>query len=372
MAGALGADISRLVEAINRVGIQNVSLLSRMTGMPIETIRYVLKKRFPEFGLTVAMLVDYERLGLERYFTMLRFSADAANHASEVLERLSKVGFLTYRSSVVLDPQQMAIFAVPVSVGDEFHAFLKELVEARILENIRTERLEWTRHPELKSRYYDFKSGNWIINWSKIDAEGEPPPAPSRGYEPSAEPDIDLIDSLLIKELEVDSWRSLSDIARKLRINERTLRWHYRKHVAGAISSYYVRWQPVATDELKKEIGLVCEFDGLSGSQLRRLRLLFNNFPFTWYEAGRKEGYYQAHSAIPTDHLLDSLRFLSANLVNIVSNWRTYSLDLATSYWYTIPYENFDDKRKWVFDRENALSSILSTGVVAKNMRVGP
>src|SRR5450759_939310 len=33
----MGTDLSKLIEAINRVGIQNVSLLSRMTGMPTET-----------------------------------------------------------------------------------------------------------------------------------------------------------------------------------------------------------------------------------------------------------------------------------------------------------------------------------------------
>ena len=47
----LTTDVSKLVEAIDSVGIQNVSLLSRMTGMPTETVRYTMKKRFPSMGL---------------------------------------------------------------------------------------------------------------------------------------------------------------------------------------------------------------------------------------------------------------------------------------------------------------------------------
>ncbi len=370
----MGSDITKLVEAINRVGIQNVSLLSRMTGMPKETIRYMLGRRFSELGLRVEMLVDYEKLGLERYFVMLKFSSDILDHATHVLERLAKVAFLTYRSALAFEPWHVAIFAVPVSVGDEFHAFLHKLIKEGILRSARTERLEWTRHPELKSRYHDFKSREWKIDWDKIDAHGEPPPAISPGYEPTARPEIDVLDTLVIKELELDSWRTFSNISRKLGINDRTLRWHYSNHISPMISSYYVRWLPVASKEMTKVIGLLCEFNDLSRTRLSKIRRLFNAFPFTWYEGGRRDGYYQVHSGIPADHLMDSLRFLKKNLKETVSDWRTYALDLSlsTTDWYTIPYENFDGKNGWYFDQKMALNSILFPRASTKNIGVGP
>ncbi|MBI3117001.1 MAG: hypothetical protein HYZ12_06680, partial [Thaumarchaeota archaeon] len=267
----MGSDISKLVEAINRVGIQNVSLLSRLTGMPKETIRYVLRRRFPELGLRVETLVDYEKLGLERYFVMLKFSSDILDHANQVLERLAKVAFLTYRSALAFEPWHIAMFAVPVSVGDEFHAFLHKMTKTGILKTTRTERLEWTRHPELKSRYHDFKSREWKIDWQEINARGEPPPAISPSYEPTARPEIDVLDTLVIKELELDSWRSFSNISRKLGINDRTLRWHYSNHVSPIISSYYVRWLPVASKEMTNVIGLLCEFNNLSRTRLSKI-----------------------------------------------------------------------------------------------------
>lgn len=368
----MGSDISRLVESINRVGIQNVSLLSRLTGMPKETIRYMLRRRFPELGLRVGMLVDYEKLGLERYSAMLRFSPDMLDHASEVLERLSKVAFLTYRSALAFQPWHVAMFAVPVSLGDEFHAFLNKIVEAGILMSAKTERLEWTRHPELKSRYHDFRLRTWAIDWNKVNVEAEHPPGSLHVHEPTARPDIDTLDTLVIKELELDSWRSFADIARKLGIKERTLGWHYRNHVSSMISSYYVRWLPVAPKELPKVIGLVCEFDNLSRYRLAKIRHLFNNFPFTWYEGGRTDGYYQAHSAMPAEHLIDSLRFLNKNLKEVISEWRTHALDLSTSYSYTIPYENFRREAGWFFDQRTALSSIMFRRAPAKNIRAGP
>lgn len=368
----MGSDISRLVESINRVGIQNVSLLSRMTGMPKETIRYVLKKRFPELGLTVGMLVDYEKLGLERYFAMLRFSSDTLDHVSQSLERLAKVAFLTYRSGLAFEPWHAAMFAVPVSLSDEFHAFLEKMIQVGVLKSAKIERLEWTRHPELKSRYHDFSSRTWMIDWNEINTQDDPPPSSLATSEPLPRPDLDIVDTLVITELELNSWRNFAEIARKLGINETTLRWHYRNHVSPIISSYYVRWLPVASHELTKVIGLICEFNDLSRNRLAKIRHLFNIFPFTWYEGGRNDGYYHTHSGIPAEHLIESLRFLRSNLKELVPEWKTYALDISTSYWYTTPFENFKKEEGWSFDQKKALNSVLFARAPAKNKLVGP
>ncbi len=368
----MGSDISKLVEAINRVGIQNVSLLSRLTGMPKETIRYVLKKRFPELGLSVGMLVDYGKLGLERYFTMLQFSSGNIDQVSLSLERLAKVAFLTYRSGLAFEPWHVAMFAVPVSLSDEFHAFLKKMIQVGVLKSAKIERLEWTRHPELKSRYHDFNSRTWTIDWNGIMTKDDHPPSTPATDEPSPRPDLDIVDTLVIKELEMDSWRNFAEIARKLGINETTLRWHFRNHVSPIISSYYVRWLPVASHELTKVIGLVCEFNDLSRYRLAKIRHLFNIFPFTWYEGGRSDGYYHTHSAIPAEHLIDSLRFLRSKLKEIVPEWKTYPLDISTSWWYTIPFENFKKDEGWFFNQKNALDSVLLARATTKNKVIGP
>ncbi len=367
----MGSDISKLIEAINRVGIQNVSLLSRLTGMPKETIRYVLRKRFPQLGLRVGMVVNHQELGLEGSFAMLRFSNDMLDHASELLDRLAKTAFLTYRSALAFELRHIAMFAVPVSVSDQFQSFLKGMVREGILGDFRTERLEWMRHLELKSRYHDFGLRKWTVDWKKIGAHDEAPPAPLPVSEPSAKPDLDVIDTLIIKELESNSWRNFVDIARKLGLNDRTLLWHYRNHVSQMISSYYVRWLPVAADELANVIGLVSEFSGLSRNRLSKIRHLFNKFPFSWYEAGRSDGYYQVHSAIPAEYLIDSLRFLNKNLKDVVSDWSTHALDLSTCYSYTIPYENFHDERGWSFDQRKVLNSITLKRISAKNKNIG-
>ena len=86
---------------------------------------------------------------------------------------------------------------------------------------------------------------------------------------------------------------------------------------------------------------------------------MFNNFPFSWFEGGRRDGYYQVHSALPAGYFIESLRFLNASLGEIVESWKTWTIDLSTARSYTIPYENFDSKKGWFFNRGAALEAVL-------------
>jgi hypothetical protein len=362
-------DLSKLIEAINRVGIQNVSLLSRMTGMPTETIRYTMKKRFPNMGLNVRTPLSHGALGLERYFVTMKLSRAAEEHESSIMRSLSSNAFLTYWCRAANERRHLAFFAAPVSLVDEFRAFMNRLVKEGVLVDYQSEPLQWSRHSELKSRYYDFATGEWTINWDKVEKPGEAPPSPIRNEDPSATPDVDATDILIIKELELDSWRNIAEIARKLKLNERTVRWHYRKHVADIAGTSHVTWIPVTPSDFKKAVGLVLEFNGVSKESLARLRLMFNNFPFAWFEAGRRDGYYQVHSALPAGSYMESLRFLNAHLGEIVEDWKTWTVDLSTTFRYTIPYENFDAKKGWFFDKEAALEAVLPQKMKIKSKR---
>ena len=355
----MATDVSKLIEAINRVGIQNVSLLSRMTGMPTETVRYTIKRRFPRMGLEIRTSLNHGVLGLERYFVSMRLTEGAERSQSAIMKGLSSSAFLAYCCKATLERRHLAFFSVPVTAAHEFRGFLKSLVEEGVLVDYNAERLEWSRNLELKRGFYNFATGGWSIDWDKVKRHGWTPPAPARIEERSASPEIGIADTLIIKELELDSWRNIAEVARKLGLNERTVRWHYRKHVADVALSSHVFWSPVTPKELAEAVGLVHEFKGVSKETLAKLRHLFNNFPFSWFEGGRSDRYYQVHSALPARYFMESLRFLDASLGEIVESWKAWTVDLSTARWYTIPYQNFDDKKGWFFDRDAALEAVL-------------
>ena len=350
--------IASLVNAINRVGIENVALLSRLTGIPTETVRYMIKKRFPELGLFVGLHVDYDKLGLERNFAILEFAPDIIEHAPELLKTLSKGAFLTYRCREVLRPRDIANFGVPASQKRLFRSFLDQMLREKILLNFKIEPLEWVRNLALRSEYYDFKQNRWSIDWKRVSSLKEPPPAPPMTIEPPIKPDIDLTDLLVIKELELQSWRSFSDIANRIGINDRTVRWHHTKHVKPLIRSFHVHRLSVGSEGLAKLVGLIHGFNHLSREEFKAVRLLFNNFPFTWNEAGRNDGYYRVVSTIPSEYFVEALQFLNANLQKQLTKWEVYTLDMSTSHWYTIPYENYG-RNGWYFDSDRAMNAML-------------
>ena len=353
-------DISKLVQAVNRVGISNVSLLSRMTGMPNETVRYVLKRRFPDLGLTVGVHLDYPKLGLEQYYANVKLSKSSRGAAARVLQKFSEVGLLTYSCGSLMDNDYTALFTVPVAESEKFQFFVREATESKIFEQVRLNRLDWARQCELKSKYYNFSSGVWNIDWKRVAADDEPVPSLAGKTEPTATPDVDLMDLLILKEFQLNAWRNVAEIARKLGTNERTLRWHHKRHVLPLISAYYVRWVPGPSISLPRVMGAVSEFNGLSNSQLAKVRALFNSLPFGWYEAGNYEGYYLAQFAVPPEHASDTMRFLKTGLENLVPSWETRLLDLSSGHTYTLPYQNFRKEGAWAFDPERALDAILA------------
>ena len=252
------------------------------------------------------------------------------------------------------------MFAVPVVQQEKFRAFLKTLVDQSILRSYKLERLEWVRYLALRSEYYNYRKGEWSIDWKDVAEAQESPPAPPLSFDPPAYPQIDLTDLLIIKELELQATRHFSDMAKKLKINDSTVHWHYRTHVSHLINSYYVHRLSVGSKQLTKIMGLIYEFETLSRREIGAVRRLFNNFPFTWNEGGRKDGYYSTVLTIPVEHLNESLRYLTAQLGKHLTKWTTHTLDLTTSTWYTVPFENFDNKKGWFFDEEKALRSIRS------------
>ncbi|MGA2663404.1 MAG: hypothetical protein ABSF83_00465 [Nitrososphaerales archaeon] len=357
----MSARVADLIEAVDRIGIKNVAALSRMTGMPKETIRYTLRKRFPELDLRVETVFNLGELGLQRYSATMEFAPDALRQATSILDKLSNAAFLTYRSSMLLEPAHAALFSVPVVVEDRFQAFMKGLIDEGILRRVELKRLEWTRNPDLKARYYDFDRGQWTVDWNEVRELREAPPSPVVVEEPLLKPSIDLSDVLLIKELEAGSLRSLKSISTKLEVNAVTLRWHYRKHVMPITSYHRVRWIPARGGDQSKVVGVIFWFSQLTRTQLAQARLLFNNVPFTWFEAGSRDGSYRADLAIPTQEFVVALEFLRERLGEMsLPEWKTQLLDLPSSMRYTIPYEHFTDEEGWTFEPEKALSTILS------------
>jgi len=346
--------------------MRSIPRLSTITGIHQETVRYLIKKRFRELGLSLGFHIDYARLGLQRVFGVLEFSDAMYMDAPRLLEILSKYAFLTYHCSELHRPRHVVTFGVPISLKAAFESFLDRLVTEKILSSFVLKNLDWTRHLSLNTRYYNFKTREWSIDWSSVAKSEEPPPAPPFLLDPVAKPSVDSIDISLIKELQIDSGRSISKIAAKLKVNERTARWHHSNHVAPLTGSRFVQLSASGSWSLTSLVGVILEFVALTSDQTNMVRMIFNNFPFTWNENGGDRGYYLSFVLVPVEHYVKSMQFLTTSLRKYVTKWETYPLDLTTSQSYTIPNLNFSRELGWFMRGEEEILDLLQAVMVQK------
>lgn len=350
---------NRIVDAVRKVGIGNVSLLSRMTGIPIETVRYKLAKQFSRLGLAVGVSIDYHRLGLSKMLVDLTIDPALDDQAEVILDRLARVAGLTYRAREVFQGRFMTIFAVPAGFKDEFRLFLKSLVDKNVLHNFEVKPLAWMRKLSFRPDLYDFRRGGWNIDWSRVDSTPIEVVQPALSLEPSEHVELDRLDVLLAKELQIDAFRPLNVIARKLRVHGKTLRYHYNRHVVPLTRNYYVRWTAAgASVQMADVIQVLIEFRNLTEKELALSRQVMNRFPFTDVEGSDERGFYFVTATVPAPMLVDSLNYVAKHFMPHKSKIEVRMFDFRSTMAYTIPYELFDEERGWTYPRGKMLQAV--------------
>jgi len=357
--------IGILVDAIRRYGARNLSRLSRITGIPQETVNYKLTKQFPKLGLAVQVSVSYEKLGLRRLVCEADINPELNSQAGDIFDAMAHHAFLTYQARQLTVPgySHFLLFAVPVSLIAEFRAFMDGLVSRGVLTRYTLSEITWFRHLSLDPRFYDFVNRSWHVNWKWVaETEGVLVEEPLM-INPQEEPRTDNIDLYIIKELQANALQKLAIIARKLGVDPKLLRYHFHHHVEPVISGYCVSWLGAYQGALRRNlIHMIFTFSGLDEKQLRRARDIFNRVPFTWSEAEGPGGRYYSILHVDVKHFEETMLFLKFMLGPIQDKGRTILLDDVSpdsNLSYSIPYEMFEGGR-WVFRPQEAYEAVTA------------
>jgi len=333
---------AKIIRAIQKVGPKNVSLLSRLTGAHAETIRYKVKKQFGRLGFKIHADVDYRKLGLFLHWGTLQFTQRYAESARGIFTSLNQAGYLTYYGKVVPQGRYVALFALPTNVTEEYRGFLNEL----------------------KPRYFNFQSGKWEVDWSKVKLEDA---RPLEREERRAPAEVDLFDLLLIKELQIDALQHIVGIARKLKVHQKTLEYHYRTHVQKQklIPTYYVRWMRNIEKTLAHSVMVTrLTFKGLTTNEFLKAQSAISKIPFLWAEDLLKDGTYLATLCIPVQETLTTFDYLSTQVPGLDERVQVGLVDQGDASLFTIPYNMFE--KGWKFDAERLKSSLLRTIKISK------
>jgi DNA-binding Lrp family transcriptional regulator len=354
---------ARIITAIGKSGPRNVAQISRMTGAHQETIRYKIKKRFRRLGFRFHAEVDFDKLGLCLHWATFDFPKSHYGIAPQMLRALNQVGYLTYYAKIVPHGNYVALFALPENTTDQYKRFLSGLADKGILSGFTLDEVLVNKHKVMDPRYFNFRSGRWEIEWKNV-ASQEPIPLPL-GDRKHPE-DFDYHDLLVIKELQKDSLQHLTGIAKKLKVHQKTLEYHYRTHVQKwrLVPSYTIRWTQDTTKKLVHSvITTMLTFNDLSRLEHAAVQAAISKIPFLWSEDLLQNGTYIAVMHVPITDIISVTGYISNSFPNLHSKVSVGFVEPANATSFTIPYHMYQDNR-WKFDPRQLENSLRKESVI--------
>lgn len=322
-----------------------------MLGSHEETVRYKIKKQFKSLGFRIHADVDYRALGLELHWATLRFPRGQLGSANRILTALNEVGYLTYFARIVPQGFHVALFALPAGSSAEYRKFLDHLKTLGIVDGYTLTEVLVSRHNSMNPKYFNFRSGTWDLDWNKVRLD-KVNPLTVEAKKPVFP--VDLYDLLVIKELQKDALQHLVEIGRKLKMNQKTLEYHYRTHVQKErlIPAYTVRW----TQDIERSLAHSVQFTrleaaGLSTDDLIKLQAAVSKIPFLWAEELLKDGTYIATILIPSHEAVSTFDYISSEVPNLDSKISVGYIRPHDAYLFTIPHNMFVKGWSFSLDR---------------------
>ena len=377
--GAKGGDETLLVEhpylrmlrVIERIGPRNCSAISRVTGIPTETVRYRLNKHLINRDIAINPSIDYNRLDLTIAWLNLEFEDAYRTEAPELFNVLSRVGYLVYYSRTTPSGDFAAIAVPPKGRVSGYETFLKGLVDLGFLRSYRLKELAGLNYPGVWMNHYDPATGNWTIDWERLEqSEVE---VPEFEGSPASQPVVDQADLFILKELQVNVTQPLVQIARKLRMDPRSLSYHYRDHILGKrlIKKHVIQWQRERPSDKDRILVLreFWQFRDLKSRELEYLRRLFNRIPFTLLEAvSADQTFYLAQTVAPLEYYITMLNYIRQHITSeLISRLTSGLVDPSCAGAYSLPYEMFSKREGWMFKLERSLSIFHDIVVSVEN-----
>ncbi|RJS74809.1 hypothetical protein CW710_00710 [Candidatus Bathyarchaeota archaeon] len=349
--GRDGEDLRLLASAIRVFGPRNYTAIARVTGLPVETVRYKIRKNLLERGIRVHVHINYGALGLARYWMFLEFSEDWESKAVELLDRLAKDDYMVYFGRIIPWGSFLAFVMLPPKFEAKYRIFLDKLVDMGVLRSYSMARMSWIRYFSMRTDCYDFKNATWQFDWDSLSKSDRPVAVSIE--EDVQKPRIDKLDLLIAGMLQANSSLSIRELARKLGVEYKRLLYHYKEHVLGRgiIKGYIVRWHGDRRWH-KPLTRIAAVFHGLSADEAETVKKVFQDIPFTWFDAySMVSEVYLAYLVVPAEHLQGMLKYTWKALPKLKRKMRYGFIDSECSRSYMLPLKPFDETRGgWRFN----------------------
>ena len=298
--------ITRIVPFVDRDGARNFNEICRELNIPYQTLRLRMS-RLKVLGKSIIPIVDTDKLGLQRVRVSFDLSRDVRDQRSFLGSLYEKAGLKFYSRCLVTQDNECE-FMIPKGSFSEFSKLLRALEEMNLIENVWCNPIVWKSFMMMKTKYFDYESGEWDIDFSRL--VGDPSERIHITTTPSSfssssfceECKLDYTDLLIIKSLELDPWIKVVDLAKKVNVPVGDISYHLNRHVFGnkLISYFRLRW--VGTKEAWSKHTMLAQtfvFEGLSHELARNAMSIMSATPFSWNHSLSEDGTYKVELLIP-------------------------------------------------------------------------
>ena len=346
-----------VVEAIKKVGPRNSTLISRITGIPTETVRYKINKQLTAKGFRIHVIVDVHKLAMKRQSLVLDFSDDYREIAPQILESFNQLAYLIYYGRTMPKGEFITLVTLPTDFEAEYVGFLDGLVKMGMLRSYDRTQLEWIHYHSFRPEYFDFPSKSFDIDWQRL---GTVKVRTGEDYATtiSKKPIADYSDLLILKELQINSLQSIVDISRKVKIHPKTLRYHYNQHILRRklVSEYGVRWMGDIESTRRHAILYMRFFvRDASSRELALAQDVFLRLPFVWSDALSEDSrLYMVEVSLPISQYIDMMEYVTRKIGSIARKLDFIFIDRSATNAFTTPYHMFREGA-WVFNPDDSL-----------------
>jgi hypothetical protein len=331
-----------LLETIKKVGVQNYSLLSRLTGLNAETIRYKVNRHLMRLGLATTINVNYGELGLSMGYIAVKPNGASAK------SWLDRMSYLVFVAKSIGSNRYLCLSAVPFRLKKKYIDALEQIRQEGLIEGYEYRELYWVRYPPFRPEFYDFEERRWKMDWNRFDMTmGE---IGSSFLSVNRDSVVDYVDLKILSALLKDPTTPLAKTAKEMDVNPRTVRYHHSEHVEKNhfILSNNIRWvKPLQEGNPGGVMQALIMARKLDEEGMSRVRKFCNSLPFTWLEAGTEDRDYLAVIDVPLSEFQTCMQQIEMHLMRVGKAYEVMMLDASKTKPLSIPDEMFEEKRGW-------------------------
>lgn len=358
----------KILQGLSLLGPRNLAKIAEHVKEPTTTVRYRVQRMLSNSILFLHMNPYHTYMGLKKNVVFV----EAMPGLEDVLLECLRVNDFWLLLCRVYGPYEgcAGTWTVPPERTQDFIDFLNFLIEIGVA---RSYELNWSTCFEgipVTSRWFNSEENTWLFNWDEWISEVESIEGklPLTLIEPDDWPiKVDYEDLLIIKELEIDGRKTLTDISRKLGLPLETLKYHFREHVIkrGLVEGYQVEIYR-SPSLVSENLFLKVEFD--SHEKFKKFALSIHDKPFPIF-MGKVLG---EHALITQVYMAkwEFRRFIKALSIliqkGLVTRYSYVITDIYQVWRETIPYQHFKDG-SWDYDpgkyREEVVKVLSKNGL---------